>query len=82
MTTATAGPRASSVGNERKKADDKQITFRLAGELHSRLEATADGLSLDISSLLRSMIRKHLPEYEDEADEIRRKEQRARPEES
>jgi predicted transcriptional regulator len=60
-----------------KKSDDKQITFRLSGDLHARLNATADGMELDISSLLRLMIRKHLPEFEREAKKIREQELRS-----
>jgi predicted DNA-binding protein len=81
MTTQTADPRTRPVGNERKKTEDKQITFRLAADLHSRLEAAAEGLSIDISPLLRMMIRKHLPEYERLAAENREREKRSSPDE-
>jgi predicted HicB family RNase H-like nuclease len=57
-----------------KKLEDKQITFRISGGLHRRLESAAEGLSLDISSLLRLMIRQNLPTYESQAEEVRRRE--------
>lgn len=78
MTTPTLLPGAPAVGKDRKKAEDKQIAFRLSGELYGRLQAAADGLELDVSSLLRTMIREHLPAYEDRAEAIRQKEQRER----
>lgn len=75
----TAAPtRTPPVGAERKKGDEKQqqITFRISSELHGRLSEAADGLELDVSSLLRTMIREQLPVYEERADEIRQKEKR------
>jgi hypothetical protein len=57
-----------------KEPEDKQITFRISGRLHARLDAAADGLSLDISSLLRMLIRQNLPTYEKQAEDVRRRE--------
>ena len=74
MTRTVSQPAGGAVGNDRKKTDDRQVTFRLSPELHARLEATAKGLELDISSLLRTMIRECLPTYEDRAEAIRLKE--------
>lgn len=80
MVVATQVLGAPPVAKERKKSDDRQITFRISLDLHSRLEAAAGGLELDISSLLRKMIRKHLPDYEEEAEAIRRRESQSRKE--
>lgn len=74
MVTAIAQPRGFAVA---KKTEDKQVTFRLASDLHARLSETADGMSLDISSLLRLMIREHLPGYEVRARDIAEREQQS-----
>lgn len=76
MTTATAGLKDSPVAKGSKKQDDMQVTFRLAADLHARVKAAAEGMSLDISSLLRLLIRENLPVYEERAEEIRRREQK------
>jgi predicted DNA-binding protein len=75
MTTATAPLEAAAVGKDRKKGEDKQVTFRLSAELHARVEAAARRLELDVSSLLRVMIRKQLPHIEREAEELRQLEE-------
>lgn len=69
MTKPFAVLKAPPVGKER----DKQVTFRLSAELHARVEAAADGLELDVSSLLRLLIRENLPAYEERAEAIRLK---------
>lgn len=53
-----------------KKADDKQVTFRLPADLHAALECTAGKLGYDISGLLRNMLLRHLPEYKTMAEDI------------
>ncbi len=80
MDTATVDAGVVRVAREKKKPDDKQVTFRLSSELHARLEAAADGLELDLSSLLRTMIREQLTTYENRADEIRAREAARRAE--
>ena len=77
MTIATAALKASPVAKDR----DKQVTFRLSAELHARVEEAAAGLELDVSSLLRLLIRENLPAYEERAEEIRRK-TKPRPEDA
>lgn len=77
MAIATLDPRVTQMAREHKKGEDKQVVFRLSGDLHARLKQTAEGLELDISSLLRMMAREYLPVYEARADEIRRREQKA-----
>lgn len=79
MATLTVSPRDASVGKDRKKSEDKQVTFRLSGELHARLEAAAGGMELDISSLLRLLIRENLPTYERRAKDIEERERGAAP---
>jgi predicted DNA-binding protein len=64
-------PEAPPVARPRK---NDQVTFRLPPDLLARLEEAASGLSLEVSSLLRTMIREHLPDYEDKADQIRKRE--------
>lgn len=70
MTTALASPGDRTMPS-RKKNEDVQVTFRLSAELHARVRAAAKGLELDVSSLLRQMIRKQLPHAEREAAELR-----------
>jgi predicted DNA binding CopG/RHH family protein len=63
----------------KKKVDSesqelRQVNIRLATGLYSRVEATAEALSLDVAQFLRMVIRRALPEYESQADEVRRAE--------
>lgn len=81
MTTAIIDVGTPDVAKTRKKTNgegpqppEPQVTFRLSPELHARVKAASSGLELDLSSLLRLMIREHLPEYEDRAEAIRRRE--------
>lgn len=64
----------SPIGSADMACGEPTVRFRLSPELHSRVEATAARLGLSFSSLLRLMIREHLPEYEDRAEAIRRRE--------
>lgn len=63
----------------KKKVDDgpaelKQVNIRLTTGLYQRVEATAEALSLDVAQFLRMVIRRSLPEYEAQAEEVRRAE--------
>ena len=73
MTTATVDSRTHPMAKDRKKPAEEQITFRISKELHGELQATATDLELDISSLLRMMIREFLPEVSDRAAKIKSK---------
>lgn len=50
----------------------KQIAVRVPKSLNGRLEDTADGLGLDVSSLVRMLLTAHLPHYERWVERIRR----------
>jgi cytochrome c553 len=50
------------------------LAVRLPRDIYDRLQATAEGLSLKATSLLRLMIRQTLPAYESQAEEVRRRE--------
>lgn len=73
-TQTTSWELAVAKGREPKKAEDKQVSFRIPPALYGRVEAAAEGLQLDVSSLLRMMIRQNLPTYEQQADAVRRRE--------
>ena len=67
---------------KRKPATTRQVNFRFSEDLIARLEAVADTLDLDVSSLVRLVLAEHLSEYEKRADEVRRRRPPTSPESS
>lgn len=55
----------------------RQINFRAPDDLTARLDAVAEALALDVSSLVRMVLAEHLSKYEHRADEVRRNKDRA-----
>ena len=57
-----------------KKADrpseGKQINFRAPPDLAERLEAVAEALGLDVSNLVRMVLKENLREYERRAKQV------------
>lgn len=52
------------------------IKLRVPKELHSRLATSAADLGVRLTGLIRMLFVEHLPEYEDRAAVIRRKERK------
>ena len=73
MVSASASPRIRSAQVARSKKQDpeesskdgKSIAFRAPQDLVERLEHVADGLGLDVSNLVRMVLKENLTPYED-----------------
>lgn len=51
---------------------DRPVSIRLPQDMHDRLSETARALGVKLSVLIRMMVTRYLPVYEQEADKIRR----------
>lgn len=69
-----APPGGGAVGRKKpdeKASDGKQINFRAPNDLASELEDVAEALGLDVSNLVRMVLRENLAQYRERADRIR-----------
>ncbi len=63
--------------NNRPKSEESvPVGFRIPKSLQDRLIEAGNNLGLDVSNLLRMMIIKHLPAYEDEGKKLQPKQGR------
>lgn len=67
---------AKKKGGNAPQPELRQVNIRLTPDLYTRVEDTAEALSLDVAQFLRMVIRRSLPEYESQAAEVRRAEGR------
>jgi hypothetical protein len=58
--------------SEPPKEELIQLAVKVVPDLAGRVDATATGLGLDRSNFLRMLIMKCLPQFEREAEELRR----------
>jgi hypothetical protein len=66
------GPQPRRKKGEPDLVNGDQVNFRAPGDLHSRLEAVAAGLGLDVSNLVRMVLYENLATYEERVEQIRR----------
>lgn len=52
--------------------DARQVAFRAPTDLYRQLEFVSEGLGLDISNLVRMILRKHIIQYVREVEELKR----------
>lgn len=52
--------------------DAKQVAFRAPADLYAQLEDVSNGLGLDISNLVRMILRQHIQGYVEQVAELRR----------
>lgn len=84
---AIPGPatRTSPVGKKRNDADSspadaggRSITFRAPSELAADLDDIADALSVDVSNLVRMVLRENLTSYRERAERVRQERAKAK----
>lgn len=66
---------AKRTNRESPGSGGKQIAFRASDDLFEMLERAANGLGLDLSNLVRMVLREHIHEYLRRVDEIEKRQQ-------